>query len=298
MSRRTTRSPSSSMPPAGRPQLVEVDRAAEAPAVPLEGEQLLGRDLPGDALDPLLQLDAVLVLRLPDLALEVEEERAQVERVVEVVGQQLEVQHLGVEVAAGRAQVLRDDRDQHVLAQARLGLLAPAHQLGVEARVGVQRLAPFEDLRALHADEGDGGRGQQPADRVQQDRDLVPEVLLPGWLRHAVTLPERLLAAGGELAVLHLEHEVDLGRVVVRDDRDVGRLALEGHGQRALARLFQDDVVACRSCRWRRQGRTSTRTSPRPSCLPRRGFRRRRSCRRPRRRRPAWWRRARPSAGR
>ena len=75
--------------------------------------------------------------QLEQLALQIVEQRTQIERVVEVVRQQLELQHLGVEIGRARLQVFLQDRSEHVLAQSRFRDLALAHQLGVETRVRV-----------------------------------------------------------------------------------------------------------------------------------------------------------------
>jgi hypothetical protein len=84
-----------------------------------------------------------------DAALDVLEERGDIERFMEVVGEQLEAEDLLPDQLLGRelrAGILRhervQDRIEHVLAKVAVGLLAPAHHLGVETNVVVD-LLPF-----------------------------------------------------------------------------------------------------------------------------------------------------------
>src|SRR5262249_37619182 len=105
-----------------------------------------------------------------DPALEIEEQRLQIERFVEVVRQELQVEHARVQIAlAGRADEGSNDRLEHVLAKRALGLLALAHQLRVEASVRLDRLAAIEEFRGLEAEDGERERREQSPQRLDQD---------------------------------------------------------------------------------------------------------------------------------
>ena len=86
---------------AGRLEFVEVHRPAEAGTAGLQREELLRGDVAGQALDAIQKLLSLIALQLEQPPLQVEEERAQVERIVEIVGQHLQLQHLRVEVVVG-----------------------------------------------------------------------------------------------------------------------------------------------------------------------------------------------------
>src|SRR6185295_1515465 len=161
----------------GPVEILEIERSAEALTVTFQGEQLLRGDFTGDAVDAIQVRVPFRILHDREAAIEIDEQWLQVQRVVEIDGQQLEVQDAAVEVARPRLQERLDDGDEHVLAQAALRLLAAAHQLGVEAGVGLGRLAPVQHLGAQDADERDRQSGQQSAERLHEDGHLVPEIL-------------------------------------------------------------------------------------------------------------------------
>jgi hypothetical protein len=91
------------------------------------------------------------------------EQRSDVERFVEVVGQQLEAENLLANrllVADLRRRILRherrEDRVEHVLAKIAVGFLATAHHLGVEPNVVVDLLPLVERcVEPVAEDEGD-----------------------------------------------------------------------------------------------------------------------------------------------
>ncbi|MFO1336724.1 MAG: hypothetical protein U1F53_00565 [Burkholderiaceae bacterium] len=75
------------------------------------------------------------------------EQRCQVQRLVEVVGQQFELQHLGVQVALlGLGEEARDDQVEHLLADQRVGLLALRQQLRVDPLVALAGLAVLDQV--------------------------------------------------------------------------------------------------------------------------------------------------------
>src|SRR6185436_15098941 len=131
-----------------------------------------------------------------DLARQVDEEGLQIQRVVEVVSEQLEIQDLAVHIGGFWIEEGGDDRAEHILAEAGFRFFPATHQLGVEARVGVARLLAVDDARPLHADESHGQGRQQPAYRMEENRGFVPKILRwlghgapPCYLRRTASLP-------------------------------------------------------------------------------------------------------------
>jgi hypothetical protein len=110
---------------------------------------------------------------------------------MKVLRQQLHLEQPGIEVAAGRIEERTDDRLEHLLAERRLGLLAPGHELGVEPELGLLALLPLQRRRTHEAKTGHRDGGQETAHGGQYDGHLVPMILVvrqPFQLRHGLRL--------------------------------------------------------------------------------------------------------------
>jgi hypothetical protein len=200
-----------SSPPLDRKaQRLPVRGRIEARAPLFDHEHLLLGDLLRDAVEPREKRGTVRAL--PDLPLQVEKERLQVQRLVEVVDEQLEVQQLLLERAGAATEKGVDDRSEHVLAQRALGLLSPADQLRIESSVHVAGLDALAQgrvallafpkvARGPEAEDRDGQRGQQAAQGLQNNRGLVPPIPPRGGARGIL---RRLWLAGSRGLRHHL----------------------------------------------------------------------------------------------
>ena len=182
-------------------QRLPVDGRVEGGSAFFDHQHLLLDHFFRHTLEPRCVLDPLGALI--DLPRDVQEERFEIERFVEVVDQELQVQELLFERRSAGAKEGVDDRREHVLAQRALGLLALAGQFGVEARVGLARLHPLAQDRVAslplpqitgrpETQDRDRDRGQEPAHGLEDDRDLVPPVAF-GHSRSGVGSP----AVGG-----------------------------------------------------------------------------------------------------
>ena len=240
---------------------LRVDGGVELRAALLDHEHLLLGDLLGDALEARQELAPLAAL--PGLPLDVEKERLEVERLVEVVDEQLEVQDPLIQRLRSGAEERVDDRGEHVLAQGALGFLAAADELGVEAGVGVGRLHALAGLGVVHlalaqvrggkeAEQGHREGREQAAHRLQDDRGLVPDVALRRRRRVTILSGQASLPRERELAGLLPQLEVVAAGLLEHGDRQRRARALVVDRQLALAPGGDLQAVPAELDRWRR----------------------------------------------
>src|SRR5262249_41001744 len=107
-----------------------------------------------------------------DLAHHVLEQGLEVQRLMEVVRQELKIQNLLVEVVGLGPDDGVDDLREHVLAQSALSILPSTHQLRVEPGVTVSPLGAIQSARPEDPEEPDA----DGADRLEHDVRFFPLV--------------------------------------------------------------------------------------------------------------------------
>src|SRR5262245_52149932 len=101
------------------------------------------------------------------------EEWLEIQRIMEIVGQQLQIQHLRFKPTRIRSKRF-DDGEKHVLPQTAVRLFAAAHQFRVDLLPCCSGFIRSKNIRRVIAKQGNCHRSEQTTYGVKNDLKLVP----------------------------------------------------------------------------------------------------------------------------
>lgn len=120
-------------------QLFEIHRPAVLLADLFEQHELPRRNLAGHAIQTQIEIRAAGAAGALNLTAHVRKQRLQIQRLMKVVGQHLQVEHLRFKArCAGRLLKCLHDGQEHVLAQTAFSLLARGHDFRKDPLVGLR----------------------------------------------------------------------------------------------------------------------------------------------------------------